>query len=95
MKTFTVQCAYARYCSNTVTVEADTLAEALANAIKIANHSSTWSASNDCGDTFIEAVAEGEDVDLWDDERVRPLPIPWHFDVAPESALDFEVESVP
>lgn len=79
MTHFTVQCAYAAYYSNTVTVEADTLADALEKAVSTANESSAWSSSDYCGNTYIEAVAEGEDVDLWNDERVRPLPIPSRF----------------
>jgi hypothetical protein len=79
MTHFTVQCAYAAYYSNTVTVEADTLAEALQKAIGEANQSSAWSSSDYSGSTFVDAVAEGEDVDLWNDERVRPLPVPSRF----------------
>jgi len=79
MTHFTVQCAYAAYYSNTVTVEADTLAEALEKAIGEANQSPAWSSSDYSGSTFVDAVAEGEDVDLWNDERVRPLPVPSRF----------------
>jgi hypothetical protein len=79
MTHFTVQCAYAAYYSKTVTVEADTLADALVKSVSTANESSTWSSSDYCGNTYVEAVAEGEDVDLWNDERVRPLPIPSRF----------------
>lgn len=79
MTHFTVQLAYAAYYSHTVTVEADSLLEALALAITTANEQSSWSSSDYCGNTFVEAVAEGEDVDLWMDERVRPLPIPSRF----------------
>ena len=79
MTHFTVQCAYAAYYSNTVTVEADTLADALEKAVSTANESSAWSSSDYCGNTYVEALAEGEDVDLWNDERVRPLPVPSRF----------------
>jgi hypothetical protein len=79
MTHFTVQCAYAAYYSNTVTVEAANLAEALEKAVAEANLSPAWSASDYSGNTFVEAVAEGEDVDLWNDERVRPLPVPSRF----------------
>jgi len=84
MTHYTVQCAYAAYYSNTVTVEADTLAEALEKAIGEANQSPAWSSSDYCGRTFVDAVAEGEDVDLWNDERVRPLPVPSRFTEAGE-----------
>lgn len=79
MTHFTAQCAYAAYYSNTVTVEADSLAEALEKAVTEANNSSAWSSSDYCGPTFIEAAAEGEAVELWNDERVRPLPIPSRY----------------
>jgi len=79
MTHFTVQCAYAAYHSNTVTVEADSLAEALDKAIAEANQSPAWSSSDYSGSTFVDAVAQGEDVDLWNDERVRPLPVPSRF----------------
>ena len=79
MTHFTVQCAYAAYYSNTVTVEANTLADALEKAVSTANESSAWSSSDYCGNTYVEAAAEGEDVDLWNDERVRPLSIPSRF----------------
>jgi len=79
MTHFTVQCICAAYRTNTVTVEADTLAEALEMAVAAADQSTAWSSSDYIGPTFIEAVAEGEDVDLWNDERVRPLSIPSRF----------------
>ena len=79
MSHFTVQCAYAAYYSNTVTVEAETLAEALEKAIGEANRSPAWSSSDYSGRTFVDAVAEGEEADLWNDERVRPLPVPSRF----------------
>ena len=79
MKTFTVQLAYAAYYSNTVTVEADNLDEALAKAVEVANQSPAWSSSDYSGPTFIEAAAEGDDVDLWMDDAVHQLPVPQHF----------------
>lgn len=79
MTHFTVQCTCAAYRTNTVTVEADTLAEALEKAVAAADQSTAWSSSDYIGPTFVEAVAEGEDVDLWNDERVRPLPVSSRF----------------
>jgi hypothetical protein len=79
MTHFTVQCTCAAYRTNTVTVEADTLAEALEKAVAAADQSTAWSSSDYIGPTFVEAVAEGEDVDLWNDERVRPLSVPSRF----------------
>lgn len=79
MTTFTVQCAYAAYYTNTVTVEADSLDEALVKAVAAADESPAWSSSDYCGRTFIEAIAEGDDVDLWNDPQIHPLPIPERF----------------
>ena len=79
MTNFTVQLAYAAYYSKTVTVESDSLEAALEKAVEVANESDAWSSSDYCGPTFVEAVAEGDDVDLWTDEKVRPLPVPDRF----------------
>jgi hypothetical protein len=79
MTRFTVQCACAVYRTKTVTVEADTLAEALEKAIAAADQSPAWSSSDSSGPTFVEAVAEGHDVDLWTDDCIHPLPVPSGF----------------
>jgi hypothetical protein len=66
MTAWTVQCGYAAYYANTVTVEADTLDEALEKAIATANADPHWRALDDCaGATFVDAAAEGEDADPW------------------------------
>jgi hypothetical protein len=78
MKAFTVQCGYAAYFFRTETVQAASLEEALAKAIEAANKSSGWSSSDVSGNTFIDAAAEGDEVDLWCDE-IRQLPIPAAF----------------
>jgi hypothetical protein len=65
MKTWTVQCGYAAYYANTVTVEAETLDQALDKAIEAANDDPCWKTLDDCGPTFIDAVAEGADADPW------------------------------
>jgi hypothetical protein len=67
MKSWTVQCGYAAYYANTVTVEADTLDEALEQAIETANDDPCWKALDHCGPTFIDAVAKGADADPWRD----------------------------
>ncbi|MEQ8827570.1 MAG: hypothetical protein RIC82_07335, partial [Parvibaculum sp.] len=67
MKKWTVQCGFAAYYANTVTVEADTLAEALERAIVAANESDGWKPLDDCGPTFIDAAAEGDEADPWRD----------------------------
>ena len=78
MTRFTVQCGYAAYYSRTQTVDADTLDEALEAAITEANAHDDWSPEDVCSNTFIDAVAEGNDVDLWSD-AVRQLSIPARF----------------
>ena len=75
MRIFTAQLAYARYYWRSETVLANTLGEALTLAVGAANQSDQWSSSEVCGNTFIEAVAEGDIPDLWG-EGVRHLPIP-------------------
>ena len=67
MTAWTVQCGYAAYYANTVTVEADTLEAALEAAIAAANDDPHWKALDDCGSTFIDAAAQGEDADPWAD----------------------------
>jgi hypothetical protein len=78
MKTFTVQCCFAAYDGNTVVVEAETLNEALEKAIAEANARSDWESLDVSAETFIDAVAEGDDVDLWSDDT-RQLTIPARF----------------
>jgi hypothetical protein len=79
MTRFTVQCAYAAYYSATATVDADTLDDALDAAVQAANETSAWSSSDHSGATFVEAIAQGDDVDLWLDKAVCQLPIPARF----------------
>jgi hypothetical protein len=67
MTTYTVQCSYAAYYGHDVTVEADTLDAALDKAIAGANASPDWYSQDVCGNTFIDAAAQG-DVDLWADD---------------------------
>jgi hypothetical protein len=78
MKKWTVQCGFAAYYANTVTVEADMLAEALEKAIVKANESDGWKPLDDCGPTFVDAVAEGDDADPWR-EFASSLPVPPRF----------------
>ena len=78
MTRYIVQCGYAAYYCKAVTVEGDTLDEALDGAIETANGAADWSSADVSSDTFIEAVAEGDGVDLWDD-AIRQLTIPARF----------------
>ncbi len=81
MKTWTVQCTFAAYYANTVVVEAPTLDAALEKAIEQANSDMGWRSLDDCGPTFVDAVAEGNVWDLWDpwDGLQSSLPIPAGF----------------
>lgn len=78
MTKFTVQCGYAAYYSRTQTVEAETLDEALDAAITEANAHDDWASEDVSGNTFVDAVAEGDDVDLWSDS-IRQLRIPARY----------------
>lgn len=65
MTRYTVQCSFASYDAKTVVVDADTLDEALEKAVSEANDDySDWEALGASGDTFVDAVAEG-DIELW------------------------------
>jgi hypothetical protein len=79
MTHYTVQCGFAAYYTITVTVEAKNLDQALEKALAEANQRSSWSSTDYSGPAFIEAVAEGEDADLWMDEKVQQLPVPPRF----------------
>ena len=76
-RAWTVQTGYAAWYANTVTVEADTLDEALEKAIEAANEDSTgWKVLDHCGDTHVQAVSEGAGVDPW---GKGSLPVPDRF----------------
>ena len=74
---WTVQCAYMSHVANTVTVEADTLEEALDKAIEAANEDPAgWKSTGDVTDSYVDAVCEGVDADPWGDGT---LPVPDRF----------------
>ena len=53
-RAWTVQAGHTARYANTVTVEADTLEEALDNAIEAANEDAAgWKLLDHCGDTFV------------------------------------------
>ena len=73
---FTVQCGYPAYYANTVTVEAETLDDALEKAIETANINDGWRSIDHCGNTHVDAVCEGVDGDPWGEGA---LPVPDRF----------------
>ncbi len=76
MNTYTVQCGFADYYANTVTVTANSLEEALETAITKANAEPSWRPIDHCGDTFIDAIAKGDETDPW---GPAALPVPHAF----------------
>ena len=78
MRRWTVQCSFAAYDAKIVVVNAETLDEALEKAIAKANESDGWFSLDVSGNTFVDAVAEGDDVDPWK-EFESSLPIPARF----------------
>ena len=73
MNRYTVCCGYASHYHNTVTVEADTLGEALEKAIEQAGDDPHWKSVDQASQTFVDAVAEGMDADPWGDTAI-PVP---------------------
>ena len=83
MTYFTVCCGYASHYHNTVTVEADTLDEALEKAIEQAGDDPHWKSVDQASQTFVEALAEGMDADPWGDTAI---PVPDRFTGEPANA---------
>ena len=77
MTWFTVQTTYAGYYGNIVSVEADTIEEALEKAIEAANQDPNWKSVDHRGPTFIDSCCMGRDADPWD--RDANLPVPARF----------------
>ena len=92
-RAWTVQAGYAACYANTVTVEVDTLDEALGKAIEAANEDSAgWKVLDHCGDTFVQAVSEGAGVDPWGEGS---LPVPNRFSEHGEPPVVTLAGSVP
>ena len=60
MGTYTVQCSYAAYFTNVVTVEAESPEAACAKAVAVADNHPGWDSSDYCGETFVDAIASGD-----------------------------------
>ena len=74
---WTVQVGYNAHHCNTVTVEADMLDEALEKAVAAANEDAAgWRSTDQCSDSFCDAVSEGAGVDPWGEAS---LPVPARF----------------
>ena len=74
MTWYTVQASYAAYYGNTVSVEAETLEEALEKAIEAANDDPNWKSLDHCGRTHVDACCMGRDEDPWDGDKSLPVP---------------------
>ena len=86
MTWYTIQAGYAAYFANTVTLQAQTLDEALEKAIELANEDPGWKSVDHCGPTYIDACCIGKDADPWDYDA--SLPIPEKFTERGEPPLD-------
>ena len=73
-KPYTVQCGYTAHFANTVTVEAETLEEALEKAIETANADDAWRSTGRLSRTFVDAVCEGAGADPRDTDAAWPVP---------------------
>ena len=75
---WTVELGYTRHYGATVTVEADSLEEAIPAAIRYADDNERWKDTGHASDAYAVAACEGADVDPWDGP-VSALPIPDRF----------------
>ncbi len=74
MTWYTVQACYPAYHANTVSVEAETLEEALEKAIEVANQDPNWKSVDHCGPTHVDACCMGRDEDPWNGDKSLPVP---------------------
>lgn len=75
---WTIALAHARYWGATVTVEAESLDEAIPAAIREADESERWKDTDHASDPHCVAACEGADADPWD-SRASALAIPDRF----------------
>ena len=76
-KPWTIQLAFAVYQGATVTVEAETLEDAIPAAIRHADDNERWKDTGHAADPFCVAACEGADADPGNSET--PLPVPDRF----------------
>lgn len=76
MPRFTAQCGYYAHWHITVDVEADDLESACAALIQKANQRDAWRSGDHVTDTYVDAIAEGEDACPWGPDA---LPVPLRF----------------
>ena len=74
MTWYTVQASYPAYHANTVSVEAETLEEALEKAIEATTDDPNWKSLDHCGPTHVDAYCMGRDEDPWDGDKSLPVP---------------------
>ncbi len=75
---WTISLAYARYWGATVTVEAESLEEAIPAAIRAADESERWKNTDHASDPYCIAAREGADAEPWEGPA-SALPIPDRF----------------
>lgn len=73
-KAWTVQLAYAAHFGATVTVEAETLEDAIPAAIRWADDNERWKDTDHFADPFCIAACEGADGDPWNGQTSLPIP---------------------
>ena len=80
---FTVQLGYAGYWAATLTVNAKSIAEACAKACEGEDrdgYEAAWRSIDHVGETFVDAIAEGDDADPWAEGGLgSALPVPYEF----------------
>ena len=77
-KPFTIECAYATYMAAVVTVEADTLEEAIPLAVQYADDNERWKSADHATDPHVNAACQGADGNPWDGAH-SALPMPVRF----------------
>ena len=93
MPHFTAQCGYHAHYATTVHVEAPDLETACVLAVEAANSTELWTTTDHCGDTFVDAIAEGDHAHPW---GPGALPVPARFTERGEPpAISITAESAP